>query len=148
MRTQAPDRSQRRSASHCSGRRSPYSCCAPTGRALEWLTEALWGNEPPDQPEAALRVCISRLRKCLGPCAVRLESVGQPGGRAPGRRQQHGYQMTVRPGELDLDEFGDLFSQGEAELETGNSGAATSALMQALALCGVIRPCPTCRTPR
>ncbi len=102
----------------------------------EWLTEALWGNEPPDQPEAALRVCISRLRKCLGPCAVRLESVGQPGGRAPGHRQQHGYQMTVRPGELDLDEFGDLFSQGEAELETGNSGAAASALMQALALWG------------
>jgi DNA-binding SARP family transcriptional activator len=102
----------------------------------EWLIDALWGNEPPDQPEAALRVCISRLRRCLGECAVRLESVGTPGGRAPGHRQQRGYQMTVRPGELDAEEFADLASQGEAELEMGNATAAATSLMQALELWG------------
>jgi DNA-binding SARP family transcriptional activator len=102
----------------------------------EWLIDALWGSEPPDQPEAALRVCISRLRRCLGECAVRLDSIGPPGGSAPGHRQQRGYQMTVRPGELDAEEFADLASHGEAELDMGNAVAAAAALMQALELWG------------
>jgi DNA-binding SARP family transcriptional activator len=76
------------------------------------LIEALWGSEPPSAAEAALRVCISRLRRCLGDCAPRLDSVGPPGGRAPGHRQQRGYMMIVRPGELDVDEFTDLVAQG------------------------------------
>ena len=100
----------------------------------DWLIEALWGTEPPGSPEAALRVCISRLRQGLGGCATRLASVGPPGGRAPGHRQQRGYLMTVRPGELDLDEFKDLAAQGQAELDLGNAAAATAALAQALAL--------------
>src|SRR5271165_7206133 len=60
----------------------------------DWLIEALWGTEPPGSPEASLRVCISRLRQSLGGCAARLASVGPPGGRAPGHRQQRGYLMT------------------------------------------------------
>jgi DNA-binding SARP family transcriptional activator len=102
----------------------------------DWLIEALWGSEPPEQPEAALRVCISRLRRSLGACAVRLESVGPPGGRAPGHRQQRGYLMIVRPGEIDAEEFADLASQGEAELEIGNIAAAATSLMQGLELWG------------
>jgi DNA-binding SARP family transcriptional activator/tetratricopeptide (TPR) repeat protein len=100
------------------------------------LIDALWGNEPPASPDAALRVCISRLRRCLGDCAARLESVGPPGGRAPGHRQQRGYTMTVRPGELDVDEFTDLLAQGQAELDTGNAAASAASLMHALALWG------------
>ena len=69
-----------------------------------------------------MRVCISRLRRSLGDCACRLDSVGPPGGRAPGHRQQRGYMMTVRPGELDIDEFTDLVAQGQAELDLGNAG--------------------------
>ncbi len=99
-----------------------------------WLIEALWGTEPPGSPEASLRVCISRLRHSLGGCAERLGSVGPPGGRAPGHRLQRGYLMTVRPGELDLDEFKDLAAQGQAELDLGNPAAATASLAQALAL--------------
>ena len=53
-----------------------------------WLIEALWAGEPPAAPDAAMRVCISRLRHCLGDCAERLDSLGPPGGRAPGHRQQ------------------------------------------------------------
>jgi DNA-binding SARP family transcriptional activator len=102
----------------------------------DWLIEALWGSEPPEQPEAALRVCISRLRHSLGDCAVRLESVGPPGGRSPGHRQQRGYLMVVRPGEMDAEEFADLASQGEAELEMGNIAAAATSLMQGLELWG------------
>ena len=100
------------------------------------LIEALWGNEPPASPEAALRVCISRLRRCLGDCAGRLESVGPPGGRAPGHRQQRGYTMAVRPGELDVDEFTDLLAQGQAELDMGNAAASAASLTHALALWG------------
>ncbi len=100
------------------------------------LVEALWAGEPPGSPDAALRVCISRLRRCLGDCAVRLESIGPPGGRAPGHRQQRGYMMTVRPGELDVDEFTDLVAQGQAELDAGNAAAAATSLVHALALWG------------
>jgi DNA-binding SARP family transcriptional activator len=100
------------------------------------LIEALWGNEPPGSPDAALRVCISRLRRCLGDCATRLDSVGPPGGRAPGHRQQRGYLMTVRPGELDVDEFTDLVAQGQAELDMGNAATAAASYVQALALWG------------
>jgi DNA-binding SARP family transcriptional activator len=100
------------------------------------LIEALWAGEPPASPEAALRVCISRLRRSLGECAPRLESIGPPGGRAPGHRQQRGYMMNVRPGELDVEEFTDLAAQGQAELDSGNSAAAATSLVHALALWG------------
>jgi DNA-binding SARP family transcriptional activator len=100
------------------------------------LIEALWGGEPPAAPEAALRVCISRLRRSLGDCAPRLESIGPPGGRAPGHRQQRGYMVTVRPGELDVEEFTDLAAQGQAELDSGNAAAAATSLVHALALWG------------
>jgi DNA-binding SARP family transcriptional activator len=100
------------------------------------LIEALWGAEPPRAAEAALRVCISRLRRCLGDCAPRLDSVGPPGGRAPGHRQQRGYLMTVRPGELDVDEFTDLVAQGQAELDSGRPRAAAASFVQALSLWG------------
>jgi DNA-binding SARP family transcriptional activator/tetratricopeptide (TPR) repeat protein len=99
-----------------------------------WLIQALWGAEPPGSPEASLRVCVSRLRQSLGDCATRLDSVGPPGGRAPGHRQQRGYLMAVRPGELDLDEFNDLAAQGQAELDLGNAAGATTSLTQALTL--------------
>jgi DNA-binding SARP family transcriptional activator len=102
----------------------------------DWLIDALWGGEPPAAPEAALRVCMSRLRRDLGDCADRLETIGPSGGRAPGHRLQRGYRMRVRPGELDLDEFGDLTAQGRAELDIGNAGPAAAVLAQALALWG------------
>ena len=100
------------------------------------LIEALWGTEPPGSPEAALRVCISRLRQCLGECAGRLTTVGPPGGRSPAHRQQRGYAMVVRPGELDVDEFTDLAAQGQAELDSGNATAAAASFIQSLALWG------------
>ena len=100
------------------------------------LIDALWGNELPSSPEAALRVCISRLRRCLGECAGRLKTVGPPGGRSPAHRQQRGYVIVVRPGELDVDEFTDLAEQGQAELDSGNFRAAAASFIQALALWG------------
>lgn len=106
----------------------------PCPRGL--LIEALWGSEPPRSPEVALRVCMSRLRRSLGDCAIRIDSIGPPGGRAPGHRQQRGYMITVRPGELDVEEFTDLVAQGQAELDSGNAAAAATSLVHALALWG------------
>src|SRR5215469_12428354 len=100
------------------------------------LIEALWDGEPPGSPAAALRVCISRLRRSLGDCGERLQSVGPPGGRAPMHRQQRGYVMVVRPGELDADEFTDLAAQAQAELDSGNAAVAAASFVQALALWG------------
>ena len=100
------------------------------------LTNALWASDVPSAPDAALRVCICRLRQCLGDAADRLATVGPPGGRAPGYRQQRGYVIAVRPGELDLDEFTDLAAQGQAELDAGNATAAAASFVQALALWG------------
>src|SRR5258708_29084421 len=104
--------------------------------ASGFLVEALWDSEPPASPAAALRVCISRLRRCLGDCAGRLQSVGPPGGRAPAHRQQRGYVMVVRPGELDVDEFTDLAAQAQAELDSGNAAAAAASFVPAPALWG------------
>jgi DNA-binding SARP family transcriptional activator len=101
-----------------------------------FLIDALWGSEPPRSPEAALRVCMSRLRHALGDCAIRLVTAGPPGGRAPLHRQQRGYLIQVRPGELDVDEFTDLAAQGQAELDMGNAATASAAFVQALALWG------------
>jgi DNA-binding SARP family transcriptional activator/tetratricopeptide (TPR) repeat protein len=101
-----------------------------------FLIEALWAGDLPGEPEAALRVCMSRLRRRLGGCSERLESVGPPGGSSPGHRQQRGYRMLVRPGELDVHEFTDLAEQGQSELDSGNPAAAADYLVQALALWG------------
>jgi DNA-binding SARP family transcriptional activator len=101
-----------------------------------FLIEALWDGEPPGSPAAALRVCISRLRRALGDCAERLQSIGPPGGRAPIHRQQRGYVIVVRPGELDVDEFTDLADQAQAELDSGNAAMAAASFVQALALWG------------
>src|SRR3974377_1875857 len=111
----------------------PHPRAALRGR---WPPARLGGGRPPAAPEAALRVCISRLRRSLGDCATRLESIGPPGGRAPGHRQQRGYMITVRPGELDVEEFTDLAAQGQAELDNGNAAAAATSLVHALALWG------------
>lgn len=100
------------------------------------LIEALWGSEPPGSPDAALRVCISRLRLCLGDGHGRLVTIGPLGGRASSHRLQRGYRMEVRPGELDVHEFRDLAEQGQAELESGNATAAAASLQQALELWG------------
>jgi len=51
-------------------------------------------------------------------------------------RQQRGYVMVVRPGELDVDEFTDLAAQAQAELDSGNAAVAAASFVQALALWG------------
>jgi len=85
------------------------------------LAAGLWGDEPPLSPEVSLRSCIYGIRKAL-PDASRL------------RTHPAGYLISVRPGELDLDEFHDLASRGRDALDGGNARAAAALLSQSLSL--------------
>src|SRR5204862_7628755 len=83
------------------------------------LTDALWGEEPPETAPKALQVHVSQLRKALGPDAIRT--------RPPG------YALEVGPGDLDLDRFRRL--REEARSLAGTEPArARDLLADALAL--------------
>ncbi|MET9231612.1 BTAD domain-containing putative transcriptional regulator [Lentzea sp. NPDC003310] len=82
------------------------------------LTEAVW-DSPPVAPESNLRTYVAGLRKVLGD-----RLVTRPG---------HGYQLTVEPGEFDLDAFDRLVRDGENALADNDTEAAADLFGQALA---------------
>jgi DNA-binding SARP family transcriptional activator len=63
------------------------------------LIESLWGERPPSTGKKALHVHVSHLRKLVG----RERILTRP----------PGYELKVEPGELDLERFDMLASQGE-----------------------------------
>ena len=65
------------------------------------LLKALWDEQPPETALKALQVYISQLRKTLGKERILT--------RVPG------YELRVEPGELDLERFKTLVSEGELE---------------------------------
>jgi len=85
------------------------------------LAEMVWGEDRPRQgTSGALRTHIWGLRKLLPP------------GRLA--RSATGYQLAVRPGELDVDEFRRLALLGQRRLAEQRLQAATEALGQAVEL--------------
>lgn len=91
----------------------------PPTRTL--LIDALWGDKPPTDADAALRVRMSDLRRAL---AGSDRIVTHPAG----------YQIVIEPGELDSVTFRDLASHGRAALDAGCPADAARLLGQALAL--------------
>ena len=91
----------------------------PPTRTL--LIDALWGDDPPADADAALRVRMSDLRRALGDCD-RLVT------------HQSGYRLILKPGELDVATFGVLASRGRDALDSGRPGDAASLLTRASAL--------------
>jgi DNA-binding SARP family transcriptional activator len=85
------------------------------------LIDALWGDDPPADADTALRVRMSDLRRALGDCD-RLVT------------HQCGYQLIVKPGELDSETFSTLASHGRAALDTGRPWDAARLLSQAAGL--------------
>ncbi|WP_170068001.1 AfsR/SARP family transcriptional regulator [Lentzea guizhouensis] len=81
------------------------------------LTEAVW-DSPPVSPESNLRTYVAGLRRAVGD-----RLVTRPG---------HGYQLVVRPGELDLDAFDRLVRQGEKALADNDTEAAAELFALAL----------------
>ena len=93
-----------------------------TGR----LIEAVWADHLPSLPEKTLQVHMAQLRKILEP------------GREPGspsclRSRDGGYELTIRPGELDLDRFEELRSGAREAFAAGDAERAASLLREALA---------------
>jgi DNA-binding SARP family transcriptional activator/tetratricopeptide (TPR) repeat protein len=62
------------------------------------LIDALWGERPPGTAQKALQVYVSQLRKSLGHERILTRAVG--------------YELRVEPGELDLERFQELTSEG------------------------------------
>jgi DNA-binding SARP family transcriptional activator len=84
------------------------------------LIDELWGEEPPDDAAAALRVTVSRLRKAL-PVDVLTT-------RSPG------YVVRVEPDALDLHRFERLVEEGSSLLARGLTAEASERLREALSL--------------
>jgi DNA-binding SARP family transcriptional activator/streptogramin lyase len=89
------------------------------------LIDDLWGDEPPAEAAATLRVYVARLRKIL--------SVAN--GAAPTLEAfRNGYVLRVAPERIDLNRFKALVAAGEEALAAGRAGDASKRLGDALAL--------------
>jgi DNA-binding SARP family transcriptional activator len=91
--------------------------------SLDRLAEVLWGTAPPPSARVTLQNYVLRLRRSLA-----------DGG--PPRIVTHsgGYQMDVRPGELDVQRFESQLAAGRAAARAGQWAAAAAALAAGLAL--------------
>jgi DNA-binding SARP family transcriptional activator len=93
--------------------------------SVDRLMESVWWH-PPAAAGSNLRVYLSGLRRALqqpGESASRLRTL-----------RAGGYQLHIRPGELDLDRFNGLVEQGEDALRAGRIPAAANCLERALHL--------------
>jgi len=88
----------------------------PPTRAF--LIDALWGDTPPGDAEAALRVRIRDLRRALV-------------GHDRLVTHQSGYRMVIEPGELDIASFQSLAAHGRAALDSGTAEDAARLLARA-----------------
>jgi DNA-binding SARP family transcriptional activator len=87
----------------------------------EWLVEAVWGESAPRSGVGTLRTHLYLLRRSPA-IAGRL------------RREDGGYLVELRSGELDLADFRVLSAQGRRALEVGDPRNAEKLLRQAVGL--------------
>ncbi|GHG61217.1 AfsR/SARP family transcriptional regulator [Streptomyces griseocarneus] len=88
------------------------------------LCDAIWGQAPPASAQANVRSYVAALRKTLGPGSGE-DRLGL------GHR---GYQLRVRPDELDLHRFEDLAARGRKALAAADHNRAACHLREALDL--------------
>jgi len=87
------------------------------------LIEAMWPeSQMPGDPADALRTRILALRRQV------------PGGHQRLETHPYGYQLTIRPGELDADRFRALAADGRTALDGGDAGEAARLLQEAVDL--------------
>ncbi len=87
----------------------------PTTKTV--LIEALWGDSPPGDADTALRVRMRDVRRALA-------------GHKRVETRPAGYQIVVKPGELDADNFRAMVGHGRAALDGGNAENAARLLEQ------------------
>ncbi|GAA2503165.1 BTAD domain-containing putative transcriptional regulator [Winogradskya humida] len=99
------------------------------GRAVDpgVLIGAIWGEEPPADPSAALQALVSRLRRALAPAFPAGDAIEQVAG---------GYRLAVAPADVDALRFEELTATGRERLRAGDPEAASAALTEALVLWG------------
>ena len=85
------------------------------------LIDGLWEEEAPATARNVVQGHVSQLRKAFGGNG-RLETRG------------HGYVLHLEQGELDVDQFEELFAKGRRLLTEDDPVAASGALLEALAL--------------
>jgi DNA-binding SARP family transcriptional activator len=100
-------------------------------RTKAFLIDAIWGDDPPCDAEAALRVRVRDLRLALA-------------GRRRLITHRSGYQMLVESGELDITIFHDLAAQGRTALDRGSAAEAAQLLGKA---CNLWRDPPLADLP-
>ena len=127
-------RSAKASVASNAGVRSRGSCSASCSLnanevvSSDRLTEALWGERPPQGSGKALQVHMSRLRDMLEPGRARGGSGGILVTRPPG------YELRVEPGQLDLHRFEQAVGESKLAAEAGRPEEAAQALHEALSL--------------
>jgi predicted ATPase/DNA-binding SARP family transcriptional activator len=92
---------------------------ANTPVSADELIEQLW-HGPLQDAANSVHVCVSRLRKIVGPDILSTRA--------------DGYFLRLRPGELDAHEFEQLLAEGQAALRRGDSAHADGLLSEALGL--------------
>src|SRR5262249_24634451 len=85
------------------------------------LIDGIWGSAPPQHPEAALQIVVSRLRTALGPMSSRMSS------------ERAGYRIEVEPDELDLERAQRAFDLARERFIKDDYDAAAAAASAGLA---------------
>src|SRR3989442_7744133 len=88
--------------------------------SVDRLVDGIWNGRPPANPENALQVRVSNVRKVLGPHVVLT--------RAPG------YMLDVTVDAVDARRFERLAREGRLALGRGDAALAAECLREALAL--------------
>ena len=91
------------------GARQPALLAALAGRANEVVSSdrlitLLWGDDLPVNPEASLHSAVFKLRN----------SLRSAGGRDVLLTRERGYRLSLLPGDLDADWFGDLVREARS----------------------------------
>jgi DNA-binding SARP family transcriptional activator len=84
------------------------------------LIDGIWGSSPPQHPESALHIVVSRLRRALGVVAPRLV------------RDCSGYRIDLDPAELDLTRARAFFVDAQRAMRAGDPARAAATLDTAL----------------
>lgn len=86
----------------------------------ERLVDELWDGSPPPSAHKILQHYVSRLRRDLG--------------NGPLVTRGRGYELRVKPGELDVDRFAELLEAGRQAMASNEPDVAATTLRRALSL--------------
>jgi DNA-binding SARP family transcriptional activator/tetratricopeptide (TPR) repeat protein len=101
---------------------------------VDWLIDALWGQDPPASAMGIIYTHVSRLRSVLD------QLVGT-GGKSMLTRDRAGYRLAAGTDQLDLLAFRDLIAAAQLARNGGNAREACESYDRAL---GLVRGDPLC----